>query len=689
MGNVQLSIMDLGKVEKKITKPIRLIEMFAGYGSQALALKYLGVPFEHHRISEWAIPSIRAYKDLHFPDDHHDHSKGKTVEEIKEYFKGRISNNYNNPISDKALLKMSEHTARKLYSDMVSSHNLGSICLVHASDLGITETDKYEYVLTYSFPCVPAGTMVKTDDGYVPIEQLKSGDAVETHMNRYRKILKTMSRTADHIVTVKAVGVPNLQITDEHPLYVYRDGEFAWVKAKELRITDMLAFNAENNVAPGVTIDADTMWMLGRYVAYGHINKHTYNSVNFAIGFGKEEEFLKLLPADVRHRIKRFAKKGCADYRIADPFIKSLCETFGTGATHKRIPMWVYGLPNDRKQAFFDGYYSGDGHTRWRNGHPQMMFSTVSHELALGMQRLVAELYGIVPSCSIRKDSRKFSFNDSYNLQFSVEKQVGQRKIGDKIIVQIKSISKEQKPIEVFNIEVDEDNSYTCENVIVHNCQDLSNAGKGAGMSRDSGTRSGMLWEVERILKECDELPQVLIMENVPKVIGQKNIKDFAEWLDTLESLGYGNYYQILNATDFKIPQHRRRCFMVSLLGENMYVFPEGRELELRLKDVLENNVDEKYYLSDRAVEGFIAHTERHRAMGHGFKFEPTTGGGYAKCIQTRAGSRPADNYIAELPERDRADDDDRLHEGGNVELCEDGRIRTTRSCGVGGGTIR
>ena len=139
-------------------------------------------------------------------------------------------------------------------------------------------------------------------------------------------------------------------------------------------------------------------------------------------------------------------------------------------------------------------------------------------------------------------------------------------------------------------------------------CQDLSKAGKQAGMSKDSGTRSGLLWEVERILKELNEtdsLPQVLLMENVPDVIGSKNIRDFNEWYAFLESVGYQSYYKILNAKNYGIPQNRNRCFMVSILGEYSYTFPKPIPLEKRLCAVLEENVDEKYYLSDRKVQEF------------------------------------------------------------------------------------
>jgi DNA (cytosine-5)-methyltransferase 1 len=133
-------------------------------------------------------------------------------------------------------------------------------------------------------------------------------------------------------------------------------------------------------------------------------------------------------------------------------------------------------------------------------------------------------------------------------------------------------------------------------------CQDLSKAGLRKGMS-DTNTRSGLLWEVERILSECKELPQILLMENVPDVIGSKFIKDFQRWESRLRELGYSNHTEILNSKDFGIPQNRERAFMVSILGSSLYNFPQKQPLKLRLKDMLEKEVDEKYYLSDTTIE--------------------------------------------------------------------------------------
>lgn len=137
-------------------------------------------------------------------------------------------------------------------------------------------------------------------------------------------------------------------------------------------------------------------------------------------------------------------------------------------------------------------------------------------------------------------------------------------------------------------------------------CTDLSTAGKMAGMERGSGTRSGLLWEVERLLKDCNELPQVLLMENVPQVHGKKNKASFDEWCQFLESLGYKNYWKDLNAKDYGVPQSRNRCFMVSLLGDYSYKFPEPIELKLKLQDLLEDEVDERYFLSDKALQGCV-----------------------------------------------------------------------------------
>ena len=318
----QISLFD-GAQKFKIKKPIRLVELFAGYGSTALALDYLGVKYEHWHIAEWAVKSIQAYKDLHCEEDDTDYSETLTKEEVfAELFRMGISADYNAPMSFEQIKRMGESKARRTYNNIRATRNLVSVCNIKGADLEIADTDKYDYIMTYSFPC-----------------------------------------------------------------------------------------------------------------------------------------------------------------------------------------------------------------------------------------------------------------------------------------------------------------------------QDLSNSGKRAGMEKGSGTRSGLLWEVERLLLEMKERPQVLLMENVPDVIGSKNMKAFSEWIATLDRLGYKSKWQVLNATEFNVPQNRARCFMVSVLGDWYYDFPKPVGCGIALKDVLEENVDESYYLKPEVVISLIKHKERHDAEGHGFGWSPIDidGGGTQGQLKQRA----------------------------------------------------
>lgn len=144
----QLDLFNSVRPYFKIDKPIRLIELFAGIGAQAKALEILGVPFEHYKICEWAVPSIKAYNAIHIKD-FKDYSKDKTLEEIKEYLNGNISTNYNEPCN---INKKKEEWLRDVYNNCIATHNLMNIMKVKGGDLEVNDTDKYTYILTYSFP---------------------------------------------------------------------------------------------------------------------------------------------------------------------------------------------------------------------------------------------------------------------------------------------------------------------------------------------------------------------------------------------------------------------------------------------------------------------------------------------------------------------------------------------------------
>jgi hypothetical protein len=145
---MQISMFD-GSMPFKINKPLRVIELFGGYGSQSLALKYLGVPFEHWLLSEWAVPSIQAYKDLHFGEDETDYSKGLTQTEVVDWLEGRISRDYNQPMTREQIERCGEAWQRKVYNNMKASKNLGSVMKVKGEDLNIVDTDKFTYLLTH------------------------------------------------------------------------------------------------------------------------------------------------------------------------------------------------------------------------------------------------------------------------------------------------------------------------------------------------------------------------------------------------------------------------------------------------------------------------------------------------------------------------------------------------------------
>ena len=149
----QMSIFD-GEKPFKIDKPIRLITLFSGYDSQALALKYLGVPFEHYRTCEWAIPSIQALHDLHFREDTTDYSHGMSKAELVEVLaRYGISADYNQPLTADKIKRYGEDKLRTIYNNIKSAHNMVSICNAKGEDLGVCDTDKYCYIMTYSFPC--------------------------------------------------------------------------------------------------------------------------------------------------------------------------------------------------------------------------------------------------------------------------------------------------------------------------------------------------------------------------------------------------------------------------------------------------------------------------------------------------------------------------------------------------------
>ena len=182
-------------------------------------------------------------------------------------------------------------------------------------------------------------------------------------------------------------------------------------------------------------------------------------------------------------------------------------------------------------------------------------------------------------------------------------------------------------------------------------CQDISLAGKQKGLFNADGTqtRSGLFFEALRIIEATQ--PRVAIAENVKNLTSKMFSEQFKIVLDALEAAGYNNYWQILNAKDYGIPQNRERVFIVSIrkgVDNGMFRFPKPFPLELRLKDMLEGAVDEKYYLSDRMKEYFSITTEKNRARNDGHVYSASDVEGIAKTITTKEGQRIENNFIEE-----------------------------------------
>ena len=142
-------------------------------------------------------------------------------------------------------------------------------------------------------------------------------------------------------------------------------------------------------------------------------------------------------------------------------------------------------------------------------------------------------------------------------------------------------------------------------------CQDFSNAGLQRGGAEGSGTRSSLLWEVKRIIEV--KRPKYLLTENVKALVSKKFLPGFLAFCNYLEGMGYTSFRQVMNAKDYGVPQTRERIVVVSILGESWFNFPLPFELKLRLKDVLEDNVEEKFFLDDVKVANFIGQLEKEK----------------------------------------------------------------------------
>lgn len=464
--------------------------------------------------------------------------------------------------------------------------------------------------------------MVLTKEyGYVRFDSLEPGLHVLSKDGKWHPIVKFFDNGRRKTAIVKAQGFSSIHTTPDHKFWaraksfkghgrVRTFSEPRWVHAKDLTRNDYLGVPVIEDEIPFHT-DSLAFWkLIGFYVGDGWTNNR---DIRIACNERKLAEVKRLAAElDIRFTVNQNSEH-CWNVRFRNAEIfRFVCEYIGTGSDKKSIPSEIVLLPKKQLRAFFDGYEASDGCKIGKN----YQFSTINKNIAYSVALIVNKLFNRVcniyeiktkPTCVIQ--GREVSQQPWYQLRFKEENCKQDKAFyEDGYIWYPFSSYEEAKPERVYDIEVEEDHSFTLQGCLVSNCQDLSNAGLMAGMEKGSGTRSGLLWEVERILnelKESDSLPQVLLMENVPGVCGANNLKPWNDWLDALEKLGYTNYWRILNAKDYGIPQNRRRCFMLSILGEYSYSFPRKMPLRYLIKDFIHKKVDESYYLSDELVAGF------------------------------------------------------------------------------------
>lgn len=532
-------------------------------------------------------------------------------------------------------------------------------------------------------PCFTGETLINTNLGFKPICEISIGDLVLTHENRYRKVIDFGSKESK-IYSLKAQGIIETFTTSNHRYYVierYRQWnskrrcderkftEPKWVQVEDLTKNHFVGVNIPQENENPFEIDCDTAYVLGRYVADGWIRdrsnekgKTKGNALILAIGKDKTYDISKRVK--LKHTLLNDVNGVSKLFIYSNELVSLVKKTgLGHGAINKRIPQSIINLPNSILQHFVNGYMDGDGHS----DKDYFRATSVSKELLMGLQLCLSKLYRVNSNIKLTKtpdkaiiQGRTVNQRDYYVLEFRKEmkKQSNAVVIGNVIWYPIREITETNEERKVFDITVEEDHSFTANQAIVHNCQAFSLAGKRKG---EDDKRGILFYNSHEFIQKNN--PRYFIIENVKGLLSDDSGKTFQRWCDYLggktvngnpsifpheESVPYHIYWRVLNAKHYGVPQNRERVFIVGIRddNDNRFMWPKEEPLKKKLKDVLEEDVDEKYYLSEKMILGFITHTERMKEKGNGFSFTPTDGNKIASSVTTKNGSRPDDNFI-------------------------------------------
>lgn len=505
-------------------------------------------------------------------------------------------------------------------------------------------------MMTWGFPCFIEGSLVLTDNGYKAIENIQVGDYVLTHKNNYKKVTKTFVNETDEILKIETMPSEAIYVTKNHPFYVrerkrkwdkYKNGyervfnDPCWVKAENLsrmyyvgtainQKSELPNWNGyidrqrhsethRNELTELFEFD-DFWYIIGRYIGDGW-QRSDEKSIVIC---GNRNEIMQ-----IAHKCDNINLSYCiSEETTVDKLIISKKELylyvsqFGKGAANKHLTKDIFNLPIPKLQSFINGYIDADGYA---DSNGMFKISSVSRELIYDIAQCIAKAfkrpYSVYftsrpKTCEI--EGRIVNQRDSYTVVFKQDTRIQDKAFNENEYnwSPINNITQQEYNGLVYNIEVEDDNSYVVQGLIVHNCTDLSRAGKQQGFLDNNGnlTRSGLYYEGIRILRA--KKPKISIIENVKNLVSKRFYKEFQMILNDLEEAGYNSYWKVLNAKDYGVPQNRERVFIVSIrkdIDNGKFQFPQPRENHIALLDIIEENVDEKYYVDTKRADDLIS----------------------------------------------------------------------------------
>jgi len=490
--------------------------------------------------------------------------------------------------------------AKENYKENYGIDVLDDICEIDPSTI-----ENYD-ILCAGFPCFVQGTKVLTYTGYKNIEDVLLTDTLMTHTGQFQKILNLQHKNYNgSLYNITAKYHQSFKCTDEHPFYIrektrkwnngLRKYEYIfknpeWKKAHELDKNHYFGMKInENSIIPDfsfdkiinqhktdivkIKLDNPDMWfMMGYFIGNGCCveteREHSVmKRICFCINEKHVEEILNIsencLPLKFSHYSCKSGKASV--YITYDKVWFNIFKQFGKYAHGKLIPEWVQDAPTEYIQEFINGYHKADGCITKNDCYE---FTTVSHNLAFGLQRLYLKLGHLF---GIRKDirpkttvieGRTVNQRDTYHIRGYVRE--NKRKYSSFIengYVWYAPSKIEKADVEnesVYNFEVENDNSYIIENIISHNCQSFSQAGFHKGFNDSRGT---MFSQVMRFVKQ--NIPKIVILENVRALLNHDKGKSFLKIKTDLENEGYTVIYHVLKCSDYGIPQMRKRLFII------------------------------------------------------------------------------------------------------------------------------